>query len=677
MIHHSIKHNQSYQSLEGMARIMNMMDNATIRVPETKYKILKMMDPAFDTEFQIQCGSCRNFTSSLNTKVQCTSCPKYLTTTNSKYFVYIPLEQQLRRSIRENWDYIMQNRISIDDSMCDIHDAVQFKKVAAELDGFKVLSLLVGTDGARIFQNNSQSFWAIQIYQNYIDPRMRYVPNNILVVAFFCDSEKPNMKDFFRPLLRDLRSIYLNGGLFVEKNGSGHKFMPVITHFASDLPAKIDVQEMKSYAGFNSCGFCLHPGKSIKQAGKKNTMSSSNGNSYIRYIRQNKPDKLRTHSDMLQIYTKLKNATEDICGIKGVSCMVAAPHFDLIAGFGIDYMHAVLLGVTKKMLNFWIDSSNHKKPYYIKPKDQNLLSTRITNIKPIREISRKPGPISKRADYKANEYRTLLLYYLRYCLSGLLQKKYIDHFQLLSSSIYILLKDKITVNEISEAELKLNQFANEYEQLYGQYNVTMNLHILRHIAFTVRQLGPLWAQSTFALEANNAVLTNTTSKKSVLHSISFKYNARCSLGNIGIKHETEISISGKEKIILNADEIRTLNSNGFETKSSNSLTIYKRISFQKKIFTSKKYRDFSTVDYFVKSIGGDMGTVIFYFVSNDTLYALIQIYEVTEILDHLCVVQPSETKKIITIQEIDKKMIHMKIGRREVLTSRPNMYEKT
>lgn len=43
MVNHSLKHNQSYQSLEGMARIMNMMDNASIRVSETKYKILKMI----------------------------------------------------------------------------------------------------------------------------------------------------------------------------------------------------------------------------------------------------------------------------------------------------------------------------------------------------------------------------------------------------------------------------------------------------------------------------------------------------------------------------------------------------------------------------------------------------------------------------------------------------------
>lgn len=676
MVNHTLKHNQSYRGLEGMARIMNMMENASIRVPETKYRILKMMDSELKTEFQIECGSCGNFTSSFETKVHCTACTKFLTTSNSKYFVYIPLEQQLRRTIHEHWDEIMKNRISRDDTINDIHDAVQFRRIAAELDGFNLLSLLAGTDGANIFHNNSQSFWAIQIYQNFLDPRMRYVPKNIMVVAFFCDSRKPNMKDFFRPLLRDLKAIHSNGGLIVEKNGTKHKFMPVITHFVSDLPAKIDVQEMKSYAGFNSCGYCLHPGESVKQTAKKNPKCANKESSYVRYIRRKCPDKLRTHNEMLQIYSGLNNANA-VCGIKGVSCMIAAPHFDLISGFGIDYMHAVLLGVTKKILNFWLDSSNHKEAFYIKPSDQKLLSERITNIKPIREISRKPGPITKRADYKANEYRTLLLYYLRFCLSGLLNKKYVDHFQLLSSSIYVLLKDKITMNEILDCEIKLTKFADEYEILYGQCNVTMNVHLLRHIAFAVRQLGPLWAQSTFALEANNALLTNTTSRRSVLHSISWKYKSRLSLSSIDIERSASMKVHGKEKITLSKSEMDTLNSNNFKTETSNLFIIYQRISVQNKIFTSKKCKDLSTIDYFVKLHGGEMGSVMFYFVSNNTLFALFELYDVTDTLDHLYVVRQSSVKKIIKLQEIDKKMIYMKIRGREILVLRPNMYEKT
>lgn len=673
MVGHYLKHNQSYVSLEEMARIMNMMENASIRVPDTKYKIMKQVHPQFTAEFQLLCARCGNYTPTCEKKVQCvnTSCANMLCTSNSKYFVYLRLKRQLENSINEHWDEIMKNQMSMDNIMTDVHDAIQFKNVATKFEGFKVLSLAVCTDGAAIFNNNSQSLWAIQLYQNYLDPKIRYVPKNVLVVAFHCDAEKPKMKDFFHPLLSDLKAIHSAGGIVMEKNGCKQKFMPVITHFLGDLPAKIDVQEMKSYAGFDSCGFCYHPGVSIK---------SNPNSSYVRYIRRDKPEKLRTHDDMLDTYLKIqKKILTPINGVKGISCMIAAPHFNLIDGYGIDYMHCILLGVVKKLLNLWLNSINHSKPFYIKPDDQKVLNKRITSIKPTSEISRKPGPINKRAEYKANEFRTLLLYYLRYCLSGLLTKTYIDHFQLLSSSIYIMLKDRISQEEISNAEADLTKFADDFERLYGENNVTMDVHLSRHIVNAVHNLGPLWAQSAFALEANNGILTKTTAKRNVLHSITWKYNARCSLGVLEQpeRDDNGISLKGRGTTILREDEKNMLEKIGIKFECVNSMTTYQRVFMHKKQFTSKTCKEISTIDYFVRLKGGKIGAVMFYFMLDSIVYSFIELYEIVKTTNHLLEVQCSTSKKIFEIQDIDQKLIYMKIGSREILTSRPNMYEKT
>lgn len=56
LVGHYLKHNSSYNSLEGMARIMNSMDNTSIQVPQTKYKIMKEMDPQFHMEYYIKCN---------------------------------------------------------------------------------------------------------------------------------------------------------------------------------------------------------------------------------------------------------------------------------------------------------------------------------------------------------------------------------------------------------------------------------------------------------------------------------------------------------------------------------------------------------------------------------------------------------------------------------------------
>lgn len=67
------------------------------------------------------------------------------------------------------------------------------------------------------------------------------------------------------------------------------------------------------------------------------------------------------------------------------------------------------------------------------------------------------------------------MYYLPLPLDGLLDAKYVKHFNLLSSASYTLSKDKIWFVEIKTVHLQLEQFLNEFEVLYGKTNVTMNI----------------------------------------------------------------------------------------------------------------------------------------------------------------------------------------------------------
>lgn len=231
------------------------------------------------------------------------------------------------------------------------------------------------------------------------------------------------MQKFFYPLLKELQQIVGSGGFTVTKNANLQHFMPIITHCCCDLPAKSEVQGMTTHNRYNACGYCLHPGVPIKKDVK--------AKSVVRYVKSEKIETLRTHERMLNTYEKLKSTPID--GVKQISCLVALNDFDLINGFCVDYMYAVLLGNVKKIMNLWIDSGNHNEPFYIKP----VLNTRIQSIKPTREIARKPRSIFERANFKANEYQSLLLFYLPCCLNGVLKKCYVDHFQLLSSAIYV------------------------------------------------------------------------------------------------------------------------------------------------------------------------------------------------------------------------------------------------
>lgn len=178
----------------------------------------------------------------------------------------------------------------------------------------------------------------------------------------------------------------------------------------------------------------------------------------------------------------------------------------IVDGFAIDVMHCVHLGVMKRLMSLWLKPKYKENAFLINKQHQALLSNKIICLKPVPEIIRRPRSIFKRGDFKANEYRSLLLYYLPIALDGLLDSRFVKHFRLLSSAIYILSKDYITSDDINQARKQLHQFADEFETMYGKSSVTMNIHLLRHMANAVERLGPLWCQSTYAFEAKNGII---------------------------------------------------------------------------------------------------------------------------------------------------------------------------
>ena len=74
------------------------------------------------------------------------------------------------------------------------------------------------------------------------------------------------------------------------------------------------------------------------------------------------------------------------------------PKFDLVKGVAIDYMHCILLVVTRLLLRLWFQSSYHKEVWYIGSK-VNIVDERLTSIRPTKEIQRTPRKVSTTLKY--------------------------------------------------------------------------------------------------------------------------------------------------------------------------------------------------------------------------------------------------------------------------------------
>lgn len=93
--------------------------------------------------------------------------------------------------------------------------------------------------------------------------------------------------------------------------------------------------------------------------------------------------------------------------MKGPCWLATVPSFDPINGMSADYMHCVLLGVTRMFLRLWFNSSYHSEMWYIGNAVKDI-DIRLCIILPPYEIQRTPRSIEKTMKYWKGNYKVKL-----------------------------------------------------------------------------------------------------------------------------------------------------------------------------------------------------------------------------------------------------------------------------
>lgn len=349
----------------------------------------------------------------------------------------------------------------------------------------------------------------------------------------------------------------------------------------------------------------------------------------------------------------------------------------MVKSFGLDYMHCVCLGVMKNLHEFWLDP--HKQhDSYINPKHQRILDERILSIKPCTFISRLPRSLKYIRKYKASEFRSSLLYYLPVALRGILKKQYLDHFLLLSGSIYKLLSTEISNEDVIIVDDNLKQFVKQYQEFYGKQCMTMNVHLLTHLVFCVKNLGPLWTQCMFSFESNNATFSRYVKGcNDVISELSTKYILHKSLS----KEKKTISKTCNELACIRKIELKPCEMSALKAvvnisvDENNLFQIYSVFKKSQERFTSENYCVAKkTIDYVVEMKDKTVGKVKFYFKFKGVFYLLLQRYERGEEIQHIQEINPIG-ESVYFAEESEKKFIYVNFSNNHYITERPNQFE--
>lgn len=343
----------------------------------------------------------------------------------------------------------------------------------------------------------------------------------------------------------------------------------------------------------------------------------------------------------------------------------------------MEYMHLCLSGATKRLLKFFLHSNNCRSAYYIPQKRRKALNNRILQIKPNASVVRKPRSLNQLANFKASEFRSMLLFYLPVCLPGFVPHPYVQHVRLLSAATYILLKTNITVEELNEAEKILNLFVLQHQQLFGEQHMVMVIHQLKHCAESVRRLGPLWSHSAFPFERNNGCLLNLAKGSSdVLHQISTKYALSKTLSIRKTDEEGTILLGKGVTLAEQLSHVFNFQSSEILNFSGTDLVVYKRLRFQRSIYTSFLYtRPKRSIDYFIGLVNGTIGVAKYYFIFNETIYVMLTQYTVIDNIYHILKVKSMNRAVMAPVDEIEKKYTLMTVGLNNYIVHSPNPYE--
>lgn len=235
-------------------------------------------------------------------------------------------------------------------------------------------------------------------------------------------------------------------------------------------------------------------------------------------------------------------------------------------------------------------------------------------------------------------------------------------------------KPKISQEEVAKSGEMLEKFANDFECYYGRDSVTMNIHMVRHYANNVMNGGPLWSQSMFGFESRMADFKKC--QRSLIYiseSIVKKYCLNDAKTVKSIANEKIIML--REKTI-NVSIASILKGFGLMPTTGNLYNIAYEIRFKNEIFKSISSKNTKSIDHFVRMRDQTIGLIELFIRNNQNFFVLIRKYEVSHQKYHFIEIESKipMQRKLYSCNDISEKLIYLRFGNIEVVTTEPNKY---
>ena len=308
------------------------------------YLLMKKLPKPSNIITHFFCSACKNIINFVGATQAMCSCGMICKMNDLKqqqcFFIQIPIKDQLIRLLQNDRIHNMLQEGFTSSQISDVHSGKVYNKlIHNNVISEKDLTLQWNTDGVQIFQSSKVSLWPIQIAVNNLPYKHR--KENIILCGLWYGS-KPEMNTFLKPFIEELSILHNEGLEYVIPGSKNKRNVKVHTLIASvDSQARPLLQKVKTFRGKQGCPFCLKEGEECE-------VGHGTARIYCGDI-----ENLRTHEQHVQYVNIVMKTGKVKNGIKGASVLLLLPLFNIISSFVPDYMHCVLLGVVKSMVDKW------------------------------------------------------------------------------------------------------------------------------------------------------------------------------------------------------------------------------------------------------------------------------------------------------------------------------------
>lgn len=327
-------------------------------------------------------------------------------------------------------------------------------------------------DGLRIRKSTRADAWIIMMnIRHSLKKRLRLVPK--VIGVYYGEKKLRDFNDFLWPFVMELLDL-----LDVGIQYGNMQLKLKILNFVLDAPARCYCKQVKGVNGYFGCDVCVEEGDHIDHR--------------MTFLNMNDPERnnvdYRTRAYDDQDYHKKESVLELL-------------PIDMIEAFPHDYLHCLLLGVEK-----WILEYTCKAPKSLSTRDHEVIKQRVTTFKSTqpREFQRKLRSFVEDIVWmKGTEFRTYALFVGPLLLKGLISEEKIANLLKLQIASIIFTHERFS-QYYTEADKLMRMFVEEFKEIYHPRHVTYVFHSLCHMKKFVDIYGSWDNFSTFEYESNNS-----------------------------------------------------------------------------------------------------------------------------------------------------------------------------